>query len=302
VNEHPSDPASYTITATVPQKWQVIANGVPAGGTSDPPSGMRTFRWEQRQPIASYLTMLYIDTFTTTSGTSPGGVPLRSAFAPGPDAEQNRQLDEKTGPVVDYLSTLFGPYPFAAAGGVYLDEPISFALETATRPVYADWVDEETVVHELAHQWFGDDVMIERWSDICLNECFASYAPWLWFAKTNGTDPDQVWKDQASTAFDQPAFWRSPLVDMGPGQEFSRVYDRGPLALHALRAEIGDDVFFRMLKGWVAENAGRNVTFDEWEAYVSRLAGRDLSGFIDAWFRGTTAPPQQYRHPGHLGG
>jgi len=103
------------------------------------------------------------------------------------------------------------------------------------------------------------------------------------------------------TVVRQPGFWASPLVDMGPGQEFTRVYDRGPLAMHALRNEIGDDAFFKILKEWPATYGGKNVTFDEFEAYVSSVAGRDLGPFIDAWFRGTTVPAMQFRYPGDLG-
>jgi aminopeptidase N len=100
----------------------------------------------------------------------------------------------------------------------------------------------------------------------------------------------------------RPAFWQSPLVDMGPGHEFTRVYDRGPLALHALRAEIGDDSFLQILKGWPATYGGKNASFADLETYVSTVAGRDLKPFMDAWFRGTTVPPQEFRYPGNLGG
>lgn len=210
-------------------------------------------------------------------------------------------LAEKTGPAIDQLTEWFGPYPYDAAGGIFTGESTSFALETATRPVYADWVDLETLVHEIAHQWWGDDVMIASWSDICMNECFASYTPWLYYDATEGIDPDKEWKTQMATVVQQPRFWASPLVDMGAGNEFSSVYSRGPLALHALRHEIGDDAFFAMMKGWLTENTGQNVTFDQWVDYTEQVAGRDLTGFVDAWFRGTTVPAEQYRYPGTLG-
>ena len=104
-----------------------------------------------------------------------------------------------------------------------------------------------------------------------------------------------------SRAGDQPDFWSSPLVDMGPGQEFTSVYDRGPLAMHALRKEIGDDAFLTLLKQWPAMYGGKNASFDDLEAYVSTLSGRDLGSFMDAWFRGRVVPPLPYRYPGDLG-
>jgi len=88
---------------------------------------------------------------------------------------------------------------------------------------------------------------------------------------------------------------------MGPGNEFTSVYSRGPLALHALRAEIGDEAFLAMLQDWPATRGGTNATWDEFEAFVTQIAGRDMTSFFDAWFRGTTVPDAQYRYPGNLG-
>lgn len=302
VNEHPADPATFTVTATVPAAWKVISGGLQV--TKDlpkAPAGQQVYRWEQRQPIASYLTTIYIDKFTLVNDKLPDGRPIVSAIAPSKQADRDRKLAGITKNVVQVLSKYFGDYPFDAVGGIYTGEAVSFALETATRPVYANWVDEETVVHELAHQWYGDDVMIKRWSDICLNECFASYAPWLYAADTKHADLDATWLQQVDQAVDRPEFWSSPLVDMGAGNEFGSVYTRGPLAMHALRKEMGEKPFFAMLSGWVKTYSGKNASFDDWVGYVNKVAGKDLTPFIDAWFRGTTVPPEQFRHPGGLG-
>ena len=142
---------------------------------------------------------------------------------------------------------------------------------------------------------------MQRWSDICLNECFASYGPWLYNAQGQQEDLDAHLEAADELVVNRPNFWRSPLVDMGPGNEFTRVYDRGPLALHALRAEIGDDAFLRLLKEWPATYGGKNASFDELEAYVNTLAGQDMTPFMDAWFRGTTVPAEEFRYPGDLG-
>ena len=156
-------------------------------------------------------------------------------------------------------------------------------------------------MHELAHQWYGDDVTIERWSDICLNECFASYASWLYQEKVNGVDLDTYWKRAVGNSPTNTAFWASPLVDMGAGREFTRVYDKGPVALHALRREIGDEAFFKILKDWPATYGGKNASFDDFEAFVNQETGQDHTAFIDAWFRGRKIPDPQYLYPGNLG-
>jgi len=298
VNEHPADTATFAVTATVPSKWKVISNGVQFDGALPvAPSGYTSTRWVQDVPIASYLTTIYIDTFTTSTDKLDDGTPIINAFAPG-DSE-DKSLADNTKAIIELLSSYFGPYPFKSAGGIYSDQELAFALETATRPVYANWVDLDTVVHELAHQWYGDQVTVERWSDICINECFASYAPWLWYEKTDGENLDTYWQGQME-AVGTGSFWNSPLVDMGAGNEFTRVYDRGPLALHAVRKEMGDDKFFTLLRKWQDTYKGKNATFDEWETMASQVAGKDMTAFIDAWFRGTTVPAEKYLHPGGL--
>ena len=302
VNEHPSDPAKFQVTATVPQKWSVISNGVPVTtGLPVTPAGTRVFRWAQTKPVTSYATTIYIDTFTTVTDTTVDGKPIISAFSPGPGVAKYKKLAAGTRRILQVLSKHFGPYPFESAGGIYTGQNLSFALETATRPVYADWVDTDTIVHELTHQWFGDDAVVERWSDICLAECFASYGPWLWHQDVDHADLDAQWVSEMSQLAGDPHFWSSPLVDMGPGNEFTSVYSRGPLAVHALRKELGEKAFANLLSGWTTAYGGKAASFDDFLAYVNTTAGRNLTAFIDAWFKGKTVPGAQFRHPGGLG-
>lgn len=301
VNEHPADPATFAVTATVPQGWQVISNGLQVtDGLPTPSAGNTVFRWELADPVASYLTTIYIDKFTTVTDTLDDGTPVVSAIAPDARAD-DADLAAQTKDIIEVLSEFYGPYPYPAAGGIFTGVSTGFALETATRPIYPLRVSFDTVVHELAHQWYGDDVMVHRWADICLNECFASYAPWLYHAEVDRSDLDELWKQNMAEIVDDPSAWSSPLVDMGAGNEFTEVYSRGPIALHALRNEIGDDVFLGVLKDWPATYGGQNASFDDFEAFVSDAAGRDLRPFMDAWFRGTTVPPLEYRYPGDLG-
>ena len=301
VNEHPSDPAAFALTMTVPDGWQVISNGTQqTDGLPAPPAGSVVYRWAIDQPIASYLTTVYVDKFTVITDQLTDGTPVISAL--GPTAQGDRAAAEATPDVIEALQEWFGPYPYASAGGIFPGQDLGFALETASRPVYFAGTSIGIVAHEQAHQWYGDLVTIDRWADICLNECFASYAEWLWDARTNGVDLDARWKLVMADVADKPRFWSSPLVDMGPGEEFTRVYDRGPLAVHALRAELGDEAFFELLKGWPQTYGGQVVDWAEFEAYVSSIAGRDMTPFIDAWFRSTTLPDAQYRTPGTLGG
>ena len=108
--------------------------------------------------------------------------------------------------IIAFLSDLFGPYPFSAAGGIVDDlKNLGFALENQTRPIYSRLFftspesGDSVVVHELAHQWVGDDVAVSRWQDIWLNEGFATYAEWLW-SESEGRKP----RNSCSTFTRQP--------------------------------------------------------------------------------------------------
>jgi hypothetical protein len=193
--------------------------------------------------------------------------------------------------ILRFESSNFGPYPFSTGGGIVDDYPnLGFALETQTRPVYsrgffADATGNDFVfVHELAHQWFGDSVALGRWQDVWLNEGFATYAELLW-SENQGFDTVQAnydfWLNEVPP---DDAFWALAIGDPGPNDLFDfPVYVRGALTLHALRLEVGDRTFFRILKSWAGSRAGGNGTTPEFIALAEQLSGRDLEGLFATW-------------------
>ena len=293
VNDHPSDKATFRLAMTVPEGVEAIGNGVPGERTTD--DGWTTWTWAENAPMASYLATVAIGQYAITS-TTHDGKPMVIAIpeslpADGPAA---RSL-ARTGEITDFLATQFGPYPFEANGGIVLDDDrIGYALETQSRPVYgnvffADGVNETVVAHELAHQWFGDSVALERWQDIWLNEGFATYAEWLW-QEDQGELTAQESFDRAYARMT----WTDPPGDPGADGLFDRsVYVRGGLTVHALRVTLGDEAFFGLLRSWTTEHRNGNATTAEFIAAAQRVAGgRDLQPFFDAWLSGTTAPPR----------
>ncbi|WP_158848217.1 M1 family metallopeptidase [Saccharothrix deserti] len=295
-NDTPRDKATFSLTARVPEGWSVVSNGVEQGSTSA--DGWTSFRWAAEEPMATYLTTIAIDKWTIERSTLPDGTPVVDAYAPG--AQNGRQHQERLPEVLAFLSEKFGPYPFESAGGIFLADNIGFSLETQTRPIYAGWADLDTVVHENAHQWFGDSVTVENWADICLNECFASYAQWLWDEAQGNVDLDSLYHAEIERTGDRDTYWGRKLYDMGRGNEFRGVYDKGQLALHALRRQVGDQAFDQVLKGWTAKHRDGNASWPEFEAHVEQVSGQDLDAFFAAWFRGDEVPADEYLYPGSL--
>ncbi|MEO3744255.1 M1 family metallopeptidase [Plantactinospora sp. B5E13] len=291
VNDHPLDKATYQLEVTVPDGLAALSNGVP--GERSAADGWTTWRWSERSPMASYLTTLVIGRYRVNSG-SHGGRPLVTAVAAGlPRGGPAERSLARTGEIADFLAGLFGPYPFEAYGGIAVDDDrIGYALETQSRPVYGPAFftsapNPTVVAHEIAHQWFGDSVSVRSWADLWLNEGFASYAEWLWTEHDGG--------ESVRSAFEQEyaaTDWSQPALDPGRAGLFGRaVYKRGALTVHALRRTVGDETFFRILRGWTEHKRDGNADTAEFVGYAEQVSGRQLDDLFDAWLTGTTAPP-----------
>ncbi|MGH3623047.1 MAG: M1 family metallopeptidase [Sciscionella sp.] len=295
-NDTPSDKATFHLTARVPSAWSVISNGRPVSRKTK--DGWTTFTWAEETPIATYLTTVGIDKWGFVESKLEDGTPVLDAYAPG--SESFHTDEDRLPEVLSFLVSKFGDYPQNAAGSIVLGTSIGYSLETQTRPVYSEGVDLATIVHENAHQWYGDSVSVRDWKDICLNECFASYAEDLWAEAKEGVDLDARYRAAVRSVRNSQGFWAGKLYDMGAGNEFDAVYTKGALALHALRRQIGDEAFDKILKGWPAEHRNGNASWPQFESYAARVSGQQLGGFFQAWFHGSTIPRARYLWPGSL--
>ncbi|GAB2724074.1 M1 family metallopeptidase [Kitasatospora kifunensis] len=295
-NDHPSDKATFDVSVLVPDGTQAISNGVLTSQSSK--LGWTRFDWRENKPQATYLATLAIGKFDITTGTSPGGVPVLNAYSPdlGDNADAARASVERTGELVDWLSGYFGSYPFSSAGGYVPNVPTHYALETQTRAFYspkqfAGGANTSVVVHELAHQWYGDSVSLERWSDIWLNEGFATYAQWLW-SEHEGEGTAAQLADYVYTSHPaNDSFWTVKPGDPGPDKQFdAAVYDRGALAIQVLRNTVGDDAFFKLLKAWPAEHRYGNGTIAQFQALAERISGKKLDDLFRTWLYTPSKP------------
>jgi len=296
VNDHPIDKATYSISATIPDGLQAIANGLLID-TADNSDGTTTWRYEARDPIASYLVTVAVGEFVFHEAVSETGTPLRDAYRPATELRAKPAIDLQ-GEMLAVFSELFGPYPFEVYGALVVDDNFGGALETQTLSVFSGSLfggpfGEIVVAHELAHQWFGDSLTPATWQDIWLNEGFATYAEWVW---QEATDPAfDIDAEAASLARSGRSIWKGP-GDPGPAGLFdSTVYIRGGLTLHALRRTVGDDAFFETLRTYTRRFAYGNVSTADFIAVAEEISGHELGALFDAWLYDDTTPelPEQ---------
>jgi Peptidase family M1 domain/Peptidase M1 N-terminal domain len=237
-----------------------------------------------------------------------------AADAPEPTGARAERSLARQPEIIDFLEGIFGPYPFSTAGAIVDDLDLGFALETQTRPFYSTGFFAErlipalgdgVVVHELAHQWVGDHLALERWQHIWLNEGFASYMEWLWSEHEGRETAQELFDERAQIPADSP-FWTVPIGDPGPEQLFDgAVYERGAMTLHALRGAIGDDAFFSLLREWVRTQGPGNVSTDEFVALAERISGQQLDALFQTWLLTASKPagiePPAARSRSHSG-
>ncbi len=297
VNDHPLDKASFTFRVTVPEPFEVAANGVLTETTDN--GNTNTFLFEARDPMASYLATIDIAEFDVETMQSEDGIPIRNYFATDL-SEEVRKPFARQGEMLAYFGGLFGPYPFEVYGSLVLNTEFGAALENQTLSIYGiDMIDvkdvagtESVVAHELAHQWFGDSVSVADWSEIWLNEGFATYAQGLWIEHTDGREALDEWvKSQYKDLLLYREYVTPPGNPSADDLFNGGVYIWGGLTLHALRLEVGDEVFFEILRTYHERYQGGNASTDDFIAIAEEVSGKDLREFFDNWLYSGKIPP-----------
>jgi aminopeptidase N len=283
VNDMPADKATYRVYVTVPKGLTAVSNGAYLGQSTA--GGRTTWKWNLTKPVSSYLVTATIGKFAVRQGRTPGGVPYFIAVDPTVKAQADPVL-KKLPAIVDFYTRKFGRYPFGQAGAIVDNAPfVGYALETATRPVFDRAPSIETLSHELAHQWFGDEVTVRRWRHIWLNEGFAEWGSWLWDGHRGATTPAQHLRNLMAVPASNTSEWLPPPAHPGgPKQMFAgSIYDRGAGALQALRQRVGTPTFMRILRGWLRAHAYRTATVAQFRAYAEHVSHRDLDALFFQW-------------------
>ena len=256
VNDSPRDKATFEFAITVPAGRVAFANGelISSPTTED---GKTTWRWADTAPMAPYLatatngnfdTDFYTDTtngLLMYDGVDPQ---TRQTLAGAPNPALAFSRLEPQPQIAELFSRLYGPYPFTSGGGLVDWAPeVGYALESQTRTNVTRIPSATTVVHEVAHQWFGNAVTPEVWPDIWLNEGFATFSEWIYDEMQNGIPASDTFDDVYATPADDEDLWFPAWAALHhPSQLFhTPVYDRGAMTLQALREKVGDENFFQ---------------------------------------------------------
>ncbi|WP_436948331.1 M1 family metallopeptidase [Streptomyces sp. SudanB52_2052] len=295
-NHHPSDKAAYDVTVSVPQGLRAVSNGELRSERTA--RGRTTYRWHTGEPMASYLATLAIGRFDISRSRTPDGLPVYTAVDPA-EAAASRPVLGRIPEVLRWAEKRFGPYPFSSTGAI-VDRAadLGYALETQNRPVFPGAPDLTLLVHELAHQWYGDSVSPKSWRDMWLNEGFATYAEWLWEEDHGGKSAQETFDalysgDSSDTEEAAESVWAFPPADPPSAARISEapVYWRGAMVLQKVRQVVGDEKFWRILKGWAAAYRHGNADTADFTAYVEKQApGEDFEGIWEDWLYGEGKP------------
>ncbi|WP_341925571.1 M1 family metallopeptidase [Nocardioides psychrotolerans] len=283
-NNTPADKARYTFRIDVPNTVQATANG---NLVSRERRGLRmTWTWQARDRMSTYLAMVAIGSFnvyrSSVESITGRTIPLWSFVdRTTDDTTAARALLPK---VMRFQERLFGAYPMTSGGMVVDNASVGYALETQTRPFYPFSVDAATLVHETAHQWYGNSVTLRDWHDIWLAEGFATYAEWLWEGAHGGKSPAERFDALYATPADQDLWHPAPTEFTSSADLFGEpVYNRGAMTLHALRERIGDTDFFRFIKRWATVHRQANVSTSQLVSLAEQVSGEQLDGLFADW-------------------
>ncbi|GAA1947439.1 M1 family metallopeptidase [Nocardioides panacihumi] len=287
VNDQPSDKAHYDIDVDAPTPMVGVSNGTLTDRST---SGGRTrTSWHLDEPTASYLVTLAVGDYQETKARSGSGVPISYWTTPD-DTELLNNL-QAAPPLLDWLEKKLGPFPFDSLGFVLVDS--DSGMETQTMITLGrDPSDSEpdTLVHEMAHQWYGDLVTPSDWRDVWMNEGMAMYLQGAW--------QDEDWQLPPG---DSLATWVPDEISSrrtaGPPGAYKHdhfaelnVYYGPALMWDALRKMVGDAVFWRLVRDWPAARAERSTGRDDYIRWVSQQTGRDLTSFFDRWLMSARSP------------
>lgn len=297
--DHPYDKATSEFIVTAPAHYQVVSNGLMVEET-DLGGGFRRTHWRQSAPIATWLQTLGVARYAVQHSGTVDGTPIQAWAYP---ADRERAFADFGGPTkaaLRFYNEWVGPYAYeklanvesVAAGG---------GMEAATAIGYTERLIgtarvREVVVHEIAHQWFGNAVTESDWNDVWLSEGFATYFTLLFTEHDAGRDAfvEGLLKSRATVLeYDakHPGYRvvHANLTDMSEVTS-SQTYQKGAWTLHMLRGLIGTDTFWRGIREYYHRYRDANATTEDFRRIMEAASGKELDWFFRQWLTRSGAP------------
>jgi aminopeptidase N len=292
--DHPGVKAPMDIRITVPEGYQAISNGALAGQEG------QTFRFIQADPIPAYLfTVVVGDLVVVDDGTED--LPIRYLAPAGTEEAVLRRIFHKTPRMIAYFSEVFGrDYAWPRYDQVVVHDFIFGGMENVAATTLTDlvltddraaldWNAEDLIAHELAHQWFGDLVTCQDWSQGWLNEGWATYAEVVWKAHDLGQDEADyhLFQDLTNYLSESGGRYQRAIVSYHfrePIDMFDRhLYEKGALVNHTLRTVLGETAFWGGTKHYLNRHAHGTVHSRDLQRAMEEVSGRNLDGFFQQW-------------------
>jgi aminopeptidase N len=300
--DYPGQLATSEIRVQVPQPLRAISNG--ALVSQETQGDTTIYHWKQEQVHPSYLMTLAIGDFAELRDEWQGK-PVTYYVEKGKETEARLSMG-KTPRMIAYFSEKYGyPYAYPKYAQVCVDDFIFGGMENTSTTLLTDrcLIDaraaidnrstETLVAHELAHQWFGDLLVIKHWSHAWIKEGMASYSEVMWFEQEYGPDEAAYYRlGEARSYLDEDASrYRRPMVTHVYREAIElydrHIYEKGACVYHMIRAELGEELFWRAIATFVNDNAHQTVETIDLLRAIEKTTGRNLLFLFDQYvFRG----------------
>lgn len=288
---------SCSVQLTVPASCMAGSNGI-LENTVDLGNGKKRFEWKHRHPIDYYLISVaiaeYVEyTIFANPVNAPAPILIQNFIYNNPQTLPNFQADiDETADFIELFYSLYGPYPFENEKYGHCMAPISGGMEHQTMTTQG-FFERSLTAHELGHQWWGDHVTCAAWSDIWLNEGFASYSEYLMMENLYPGDEITKMADVHDNVMSQPGGSVWVLDSLDEARIFSGrlSYDKGSAIVHTLRFLVNNDsLFFAALRHFLNEYASSTAYGVDFRDDFSAQTGLDLSAYFDQWYFGEGFP------------
>ncbi|QCK14015.1 M1 family metallopeptidase [Mangrovivirga cuniculi] len=298
VIDAPNERYKQEISITVPADFVTLSNGLMTSSVINEDS-LKTDTWKLDKDHAAYLTMVAAGKFAMEEETYKE-IPLQYYVDPK-YADRASEIFKYTPEMIHFMDSLLDePYPWSKYAQISVKDFVSGAMENTTASVFMEEVQltenealdedyEGIIIHELSHQWFGNQLTAESWANIAMNEAFANYSEYLWAQYKHGEmEAGLLAVEEEAGYFDEALQDTHPLINHNyytPDEMFdAHSYNKGGRILHMLRIYLGDEIFFKGLRNYIDEYKGESVEAANLRLVMEDSSGEDLSWFFNQWF------------------